>query len=593
MKGIILAGIYLVICTDVALCQVIPGLSPSKPNRMLQACMTRMGPVVNSEPAYNNQPANSINQWCQIYQTTLPCVTKYLPSASSSNPNDWYLNLVYDQEYANKTSKGVCSRLKKYGNRMGCLTTDMNQAEMCVSMLTSPIAAHIHKAFQLNSTSNVGDENSLRACLIPVTTSRCFEPFFKTCRRGIRKLLSKYFMILSGKCLKIARKHQNVTTPKPYEKDEVTSSNPSEEKEDTEDTSLKLSGNDRTETPDNLQQHDTRVSATAQSEDTDDTKLQSKHVHRQTPDSISGKILSTSTINEKQIKSTGRRNNDVPQIRLPFENGVKMRIIERVIHSDVEIEPNQNSNRFNIVPGKHAINVHEPFVITKHRLDGHGHTTKRTKQIVNENPSTDETIDMPEVDEDELSTNSTNQLEDDINFQKIVHTTPETLTPDMGDASFFQQRPAKQMDTTTVTLEKVTEDIYIEDSKILSAMKPLSEKEIDRPDEAKEVQSILTTFDNYTESSESEDYSEISESERSESEDDSEISESERSTKAQSLPSSTLKMDLSNQEKIRTTTETMKSQKGSQKGGSGGPTLGYSYIVLVTLTVLSVSIKTL
>lgn len=55
--------------------------------------------------------------------------------------------------------------LTEYGNRMGCLTTDMNHAEMCVSLLTSPIASHIHKAFQLNSTSNVGDENSLRACL--------------------------------------------------------------------------------------------------------------------------------------------------------------------------------------------------------------------------------------------------------------------------------------------------------------------------------------------------------------------------------------------------------------------------------------------
>lgn len=63
--GIILVGIYLIISTNVALCQVIPGLSPSKPNRMLQACMTRTGPVASSEPAYNNQPANSINQWCQ------------------------------------------------------------------------------------------------------------------------------------------------------------------------------------------------------------------------------------------------------------------------------------------------------------------------------------------------------------------------------------------------------------------------------------------------------------------------------------------------------------------------------------------------
>ncbi|CAG2210410.1 unnamed protein product [Mytilus edulis] len=534
---------------------------------MLQACMTRTGPVASSEPAYNNQPANSINQWCQIYQTTLPCVTKYLPSASASNPNDWYLSLVYDQEYANKTSNGVCSRLKKYGNRMGCLTTDMNHAE-----------------------------------IIPVTASRCFEPFFKTCRRGIRKLLSKYFMILSGKCLHIARKYQNVTTPKPNEKGEVTSAKPSEEEEDTEDTSHKTSGKDRTETSDNLQQHNIRLPSTAQSDDNDNTKLRSKHIHRQTPDSISGKILSTSTINLKHIKSMGTRNKAVPQIRPPFENVVKMRIIERVIHSDVETEPNQNSNRFNVVPVKHAIHVHEPFVVTKHRFEGHGQTTKPPKQIDNKHP------DVSEVDEDEPSTHSNNQLEDNKTFQKIVHTTPRTLTPDIRDDSFFQQKPAKQMETTTVTLEKVTEDIYIEDSKILSAMKPLSEKEIDRPDEVKEVQSILTTFDNFTESSSSsEDDSVIDEPERSDSEDDSEISEndsvisendsaiseSERRTKVQSTVSSTLKIDLSNQVKIRTTTETFKSQKGSQKGGSGGRTLGYSFIVLVTLTVISVSIKTL
>lgn len=436
---------------------------------------------------------------------------------------------------------------------------------------------------------------------IPVTASRCFEPFFKTCRRGIRKLLSKYFMILSGKCLHIARKYQNVTTHKPNEKGEVTSAKPSEEEEDTEDTSHKTSGKDRTETSDNLQQHNIRLPATAQSDDNDNTKLRSKHIHRQTPDSISGKILSTSTINLKHIKSMGTRNKAVPQIRPPFENVVKMRIIERVIHSDVETGPNQNSNRFNVVPVKHAIHVHEPFVVTKHRLEGHGQTTKPPKQIDNKHPSTDENTDVSEVDEDEPSTHSNNQLEDNKTFQKIVHTTPRTLTPDIRDDSFFQQKPAKQMETTTVTLEKVTEDIYIEDSKILSAMKPLSEKEIDRPDEVKEVQSILTTFDNFTESSSSsEDDSVIDEPESSDSEDDSEISEndsaiseSERRTKVQSTVSSTLKIDLSNQVRIRTTTETFKSQKGSQKGGSGGPTLGYSFIVLVTLTVISFSIKTL
>jgi hypothetical protein len=49
---------------------------------------------------------------------------------------------------------------------MGCLTRDMNQAEMCVRMLTSPIAEHIHKIYQLNQTVDTEtNENSLRACL--------------------------------------------------------------------------------------------------------------------------------------------------------------------------------------------------------------------------------------------------------------------------------------------------------------------------------------------------------------------------------------------------------------------------------------------
>ena len=335
-------------------------------------------------------------------------------------------------------------------------------------------------------------------------------------------------MILSGKCLKIAKEHKKLTTPKPVKiQDDTIVDELITQKDDQETTTLR--GNEEIQqSTERMTSADGSDGQTLQSSEEDQLTTEDTSSLDSTDDQTmeitdeSGNtsqqdetISSQSHIQDnRRISPTTATANDM-RPTTAYPNIVNMHIIQRVVESDSEIEPEnalKEVEHGTFVHSRRIITVNEPFIKRKNKI----------------------TI--------------------------------------------------RQM--TTIRPKEIAEDIYIPDTHILSAMKPLPEKEIIHPDEEKEIESILSTFDNGTvvdSSSSSSDEEEISVEEP-----DLPIVTSTETI----IPSTSRTFITTVTMKTTKRTRTQETRRDSQKGGgSKGVTIEYNKIVLVVLTFLSLKIK--
>ena len=340
--------------------------------------------------------------------------------------------------------------------------------------------------------------------------------------------MARYFMILSGKCLKIAKEHEKLTTPKSVKiQDDTMVDQLITEKDDQETTTTLREDEEDQQTTEGTSNADGSDGQTRQSNEEDQQTTEDTSNAESSDDQMMGindesgntwhqdeTISSQSHIQDnRRISPTTATANDM-RPTTAYPNIVNMHIIQRVVESDSETESEhalQKVEHGTFVHSRRIITVNERFIKRKNKIN------------------------------------------------------------------------IRQM--TTIRPKEIAEDIYIPDTHILSAMKPLPEKEIIHPDEEKEVESILSTFDNITtvESSSS-----SSEEEASDDEPDLPIVASTEAI----IPSTsrtfitTVTMKTTKRPRIQQT------RRGSQKGGgSKGVTIEYNKFVLVGLTFLSLKIK--
>lgn len=344
-------------------------------------------------------------------------------------------------------------------------------------------------------------------------------------------------MILSGKCLKIAKEHVKLTTPKPVKiQDDTIIDKLITQKYDQETTTLR--GNEE------IQQSTERITS---ADGSDDQKHQSSEEDEHTTEGTrnvdsaddqamgindeSGNtshqdetISSQSHIQDNERISPATATENDMRTTTAYPNIVNMHIIQRVVESDSEIEPEHALKKI-----EHGTFVHSRRVITVNER-----FIKRKNQI---------------------------------NIRQM----------------------------TTIRPKKIADDIYIPDTHILSAMKPLPEKEIIHPDEEKEVESILSTFDNGTTVESSSSSSSSSSSEEEEEEEEIIVEEPDLPIVTSTeiiIPSTRRTFITTIATKTTKRPGIQETRRDSQKGGgSKGVTIEYNQFLLVGLTFLSLKIK--
>jgi hypothetical protein len=328
-------------------------------------------------------------------------------------------------------------------------------------------------------------------------------------------------MILSGKCLKIAKEHEKLTTSKSVKIQDDTMVDQLITEKDDQETTILREDEENQQSTEKMTNADGSDGQTRQSNEEDQHTTEGTSNADSSDDQMmgindeSGKTISSQSHiqDNRRISPTTVTANDM-RPTTAYPNIANMHIIQRVVESDSETESEhalQKVEHGTFVHSRRIITVNERFIKRKNKIN------------------------------------------------------------------------IRQM--TTIRPKEIAEDIYISDTHILSAMKPLPEKEIIHPDEEKEVESILSTFDNVTtvESSSS-----SSEEEASDDEPDLPIVTSTETI----IPSTsrtfitTVTMKTTKRPRIQQT------RRGSQKGGgSKGVTIEYNKFVLVGLTFLSLKIK--